>query len=83
VPDRWTPAFATRLTRLGRPHVLLLGHYQGECLACRVDGWATRARFAARAGYAYAPLAQLMLAQNGARIIRPTPVTLGRVFAIA
>lgn len=64
---------AQRIRRLYLPHVLVLGQ-AAACLACRVDDWVRRARFAARADYTYASLAQIRLAANGARIVQPVDV---------
>lgn len=47
--DQWTPEMARRLERLSQPHALVLGMVE-DCLACRVDRWARRARVGAVVG---------------------------------
>lgn len=61
---------ARRIARLYAPHVTILG-VRGECLACRVDGWVVRARYAARGGFTYATLDPITTTPEGVRLVRP------------
>lgn len=61
---------AKRIARLYAPHVTVLG-VRAECLACRVDGWVVRARYAARGGFTYATLDPLVFLPTGQRVVRP------------